>query len=318
MNLDIKNRKILYELDKNARASLSYIGKKVGLSSEVVHYRIKRLENKGIITGYHSLPNFNKLGLIHFKICIKFNGIPLKKEEEFYAQVKKIPQVIWIASCRGEWDCFVSSTVKDLFELDQIKDKIISMGDKYILNKTISVLTDYYSQPRDFLVSKKRISEFKKLDTRPAKLDEIDLKILRVLSENSRVPIITIAQKAKTTVKTVANRIRKLLKEQVIINFRPIIDYDKIGLNFFKTFIYIKNPDKERVNLLWNDLKKNPNVIHNLKVVGEWDMEPEFEFENEADFGKLIQYLMDNYSDIIQRISVIDIVKEYKFTFFYK
>ncbi|MBW2987613.1 Lrp/AsnC family transcriptional regulator, partial [Candidatus Woesearchaeota archaeon] len=116
MLIDKKDRKILYELDKNARASYSQISKKVGLSTEVVHYRIKKLEKKGIITGYHSLPNFHKLGLMHFKICIKFNGIPLKTEEEFYSKVKKIPQVIWIASCRGEWDCFISCTVKDMFE----------------------------------------------------------------------------------------------------------------------------------------------------------------------------------------------------------
>ena len=47
-------------------------------------------------------------------------------------------------------------------------------------------------------------------------------------------------------------------------------------------------------------------------------MEPEFEFENKEDFQKTIQQLMDDFSDIIQRISVIDVIKEYKYTLFYK
>ncbi|MBW3011343.1 Lrp/AsnC family transcriptional regulator [Candidatus Woesearchaeota archaeon] len=316
--LDKKDRKILYELDKNARASYSHIGKNVGLSTEVVHYRVKRLENNGIITGYHALPNFFKLDLVHFKICLKFNGIPLKIEEEFYKKVKTIPQVIWIASCRGEWDCMISSTVKDLMELNLIKDKIMSLGNKIIAAKAVSVLDNYYSLPRNFLVNKQRTEFRKPIDTKPAKLDDTDLNILRVLSGNSRLSALDIAKKTNTSVKVVANRIRKLLKEQVILNFRLIIDYEKLGLNFFKTFIYLKNPDNDRLKLLWNDLKKNPNVIHNLRVISEWDLEPEFEFENEADFRKLMQYLMDNYSDIIQRISIIDVVKEYKYTFFYK
>src|SRR3972149_2971844 len=49
-DLDAKNRKILYQLDINCRQSNASIGKKVGLSKEVVNYRIKKLENDGIKT----------------------------------------------------------------------------------------------------------------------------------------------------------------------------------------------------------------------------------------------------------------------------
>ena len=88
--IDLKDRKILFELDKNARISYAQIGKKVGLSTEVVHYRIKRFEEKGIITNYHTSINFCKLGLTHFKICLKFNGIDLKTEENYYKKIKQI------------------------------------------------------------------------------------------------------------------------------------------------------------------------------------------------------------------------------------
>ena len=39
INIDIKDRKILYELDKNSRQSITQIGNKVGLSKQVVLYR---------------------------------------------------------------------------------------------------------------------------------------------------------------------------------------------------------------------------------------------------------------------------------------
>ena len=47
--IDLKDRKILYHLDINSRESFRSIGKKVGLSKDVVASRVKKLEEKGFI-----------------------------------------------------------------------------------------------------------------------------------------------------------------------------------------------------------------------------------------------------------------------------
>ena len=52
VQLDLKDRKNLYHLDLNCRQSNTQIGKKAGLSRQVVEYRIKRMEEEGIIKGY--------------------------------------------------------------------------------------------------------------------------------------------------------------------------------------------------------------------------------------------------------------------------
>ena len=44
IKINLKDRKILYELDKNARQPLSQIGKNVRLYKSAVDYRIKKLE----------------------------------------------------------------------------------------------------------------------------------------------------------------------------------------------------------------------------------------------------------------------------------
>ena len=44
VKVDLKDKKILYELKYDSRQSLSQIGKKVGLHKNVVLYRIKRLK----------------------------------------------------------------------------------------------------------------------------------------------------------------------------------------------------------------------------------------------------------------------------------
>ena len=315
--LDLNDRKILYELDKNARISCSQLGKKIGLSKEVANYRIKKLEEFGIIKQYHTLVNYSKLGVIHFKICLKYNGISLEEEEKIYLELKKIKEIIWIAKCQGKWDCMISCNAKDFIQLDSIKDKILSISSSYLRDKALSITSEVFTIPRSYLINKKSKSSFP-MGGQQVKLDELDLKILRVLSENARKPVVEIVNELNSTVKIITYRIRKMLKEGVISNFRLVLNYEKLGLYFYKTLFYLKKPEEKRLRQLTNYLNSNQNVIHNMKVIGDWDLEPEFEFENERDFQNIIQNIMNEYSDIIQNIEVINVLREYKYTLFYK
>ena len=56
--IDLKDRKILYQLDLNCRQSNTQIGKKVGLSKQVVDYRIKQMEENGITEKLLLMKNF--------------------------------------------------------------------------------------------------------------------------------------------------------------------------------------------------------------------------------------------------------------------
>ena len=62
--IDLKDRKILFELDRNSRQSLSQIGKKVGVAKSIVSYRINRLQKLGIIKSYYTVVDLYKLGFI--------------------------------------------------------------------------------------------------------------------------------------------------------------------------------------------------------------------------------------------------------------
>ena len=55
IKIDAKDRRILYELDKNCRQSNSQIGKKVGLGRDVVSYRIDKLMKQGVIDNFFTV-----------------------------------------------------------------------------------------------------------------------------------------------------------------------------------------------------------------------------------------------------------------------
>ena len=73
--IDLKDRKILYQLDLDARQSLTQVGKKVGLKKDVVAYRVKRMQDEGIIKNFWTVINTFKLGYNVFRIYINFHYV---------------------------------------------------------------------------------------------------------------------------------------------------------------------------------------------------------------------------------------------------
>jgi DNA-binding Lrp family transcriptional regulator len=61
-------------------------------------------------------------------------------------------------------------------------------------------------------------------------LDKIDLKILRILRENSRVSLSVIAEQVGTSKATVSRRISKLEEDGYISGYTLIINSTKLGL----------------------------------------------------------------------------------------
>jgi Lrp/AsnC family leucine-responsive transcriptional regulator len=62
-NIDEIDRRILAELQLDCKAPLAQVGKRVGLSAPSVMERIRKLEQAGVIAGYHAQLDSRKVGL---------------------------------------------------------------------------------------------------------------------------------------------------------------------------------------------------------------------------------------------------------------
>jgi Lrp/AsnC family leucine-responsive transcriptional regulator len=90
--VDDLNWSILDELQKNARLSTTEIGRRVGLSAPAVADRIEKMEEAGIIKGYHTLLDYDKLELtIRAFILFKNNDL---KHPELIKLVNSMPEVV--------------------------------------------------------------------------------------------------------------------------------------------------------------------------------------------------------------------------------
>jgi len=319
IDLDLKDRKLLYELDDNSRQSASKIGKKIGLSPEVVNYRIKRLEKEEIITQYQLIVNLSTLNILQFKICLSFQHLKSEVLETKIEELKKIDSIKWIISSKGNWDLILSCETDSMESIDELKNKIITKFGNYINKKALSILIEAETNNRNYLIEDKSLLSDSRIimkKSKPVNIDELDLKILKSLAKNARKPIIDIASELKQTARIINYRIKQLEKKKIILGYKIALNYKKLGLKFFKIFVYLDNPQKEKIKSLISYLKQNKNTIHHVKVLGNWDLEPEFEVHSEEEFNKILQEIKDKYSDIIKNIEIITISKEHKFVYF--
>lgn len=117
---------ILEMLVENSRYSMRDIAKKVFLSSTAVAARVERLEQKGIITGYHVSVNPIKMGY-YIKAYIQIQVNPIQKNE-FYPYMDRNMHVLECDCVTGEYTMLIKVIFKTTMELDQFINEIQRFG----------------------------------------------------------------------------------------------------------------------------------------------------------------------------------------------
>ncbi len=300
--LDLKDRKILAELDFNARESISKIAKKVRISKEVCLYRIKRLEEKEVIRDYHAVINNSKLGNYYSRLFIKFQNLDKTAEEKIVDYCLKNPKIGYYGRADGTWDIGVGYWAEDLFEFEKFLDDFNYRFGSYILEKDVSFGLHVFQFPyRVLLPEINHVKEFETGGkTEKAKLDEKDNKLLILLTKNARASLQELGEKLKLSWKTVDYRIKNLEKNKVIIGYRANINYKKLGYSNTKVLLYLKDLTKEKESELLTYLKSLKNSIWVIKFIGKSDLEFEVLIKNREEFFDIMNKLREKFSEIIR------------------
>ncbi len=93
VNLDAKDLDILSVLSRNARLSLTEIGRKVGLTYKTVRVRIAHLEREKIILGYRPTLSLDKIGYKYYKIHFQLQRLKRADLNAFSSALAQNPTV---------------------------------------------------------------------------------------------------------------------------------------------------------------------------------------------------------------------------------
>ncbi|MBI2575470.1 Lrp/AsnC family transcriptional regulator [Candidatus Woesearchaeota archaeon] len=316
--IDLKNRKILYELDVNSRQSFQSIAKKVGLSKDAVIYRIKNLQEAGIIKGFHTVLDNGKLGFIPFRLYLRLQNTTPEKEQELIDYFMQQKEVIWLMSIEGEYSIGLATYVKSIKEMNDFWKKLFSRYRNYIDKRWLTIYTRVAYYPRAFFIGAKQNSAEFVCFTQPDELDvaELELGILKLLSQNSRLPVIEIAKKLKITPKTVSKKIKELEKNKIIAGYRTMFDLEKLGYQYFKVHINVKDMDEKKEKMIKSFLRQHPNIVYDNEILGGYDLEIEIQVPSLNDLRKVLNEMKEQFPGIIKNYTYMLFYKEHKYVFF--
>jgi Lrp/AsnC family leucine-responsive transcriptional regulator len=124
--LDPTNLRLLAELQADARVSLAELGRRVGLSSPAVAERLRRLEQEGVIRGYHAELDPRSLGLT-LGVIIRIRPAP-RQLRDVAQLARDTAEVVECHRVTGD-DCYVMTAyVRDVEHLEQVIDQFAAYG----------------------------------------------------------------------------------------------------------------------------------------------------------------------------------------------
>lgn len=300
LNLDTKDRKILSILDMDARMPLSQIGKKVGLSREVVYYRIQQMEKKGIIEGYYTVVDICKIGLMYCRMFFNFRSVTKKIEDEFTAFCKHHPHLTWLLYGEGQYDVAVTVVARDLLAIERVHDEVQVRFGKYLQNPYLSFAFRIYHYKHNCLYETNDFQEMimgEAYSTR-IKLDTLDYSLIDILNQKATLSLVELGVKLRISAKLVSNRMQKLMDGKIILGFRAKINTRLLGYDHYKVFLTLQNFDLREQMKLKSYLQQHTHVIYVTRPMGMHNYEFEILVRNANHLHEIMMELRERFSNI--------------------
>mgnify|MGYP003835848263 FL=1 len=142
MELDETDRAILRILQEDARTPFSEVARRIDMSSATVHDRVNRMEEAGVIEGYHASIDPKAVG---YGVSA-FVGLRIEqgREEDALERLRDIDGVREIHLTTGEWDVMLKIVAADTDSLRELMFERVAEMDGFSRSQTMIILaTDY-------------------------------------------------------------------------------------------------------------------------------------------------------------------------------
>ena len=142
MEIDETDRAILRILQEDARTPFSEVARRIDMSSATVHDRVNRMEETGVIEGYHASVDPKAVG---YDVSA-FVGLRIEQghEEDAIRRLREIDGVCEVHLTTGEWDVLLKIVAADTDSIRELTFDRIAAMEGFAQSQTMIILdTDY-------------------------------------------------------------------------------------------------------------------------------------------------------------------------------
>lgn len=321
IKVDLKDKKILSLLSEDSRMPLSRIAKRIRLSREVVNYRIQRLLRKGVIKKFIPIINMERFGYGTFHVFFNINILNEERKNMLLNRLIEHPNTKSVMEYHDTWDLewvLIAKTPQEfdwlLTELTKEFRGIIMQNDKLMLvrgYKSIQLPGEIYFEAGHKFQRLKRKSK-------ESKIDEKDIGILSLLSEDSRLSSYVIGDKVGLSADAVNYRIKKMLDNETIFRFTILTNLSLLNYHWYTLCLNLKTFDLNSEMRFRELISGNPSVLRAVKVLGDRDLLIYVTTESSKQLHLVFKHIQQNFMNIIYNHQIWLAYKEHVFSSFPK
>ena len=139
------DQKILELLARDGRMSFTDLGKATGLSTSAVHQRVKRLEKRGVITGYGASIDHEELGL-PLTAFVSIRPIDPSQPDDSPDRLRGLPEIESCWSVAGDESYILKVRVATPADLENLLARVRAAAN-VSTRTTIVLSTPYEHRP---------------------------------------------------------------------------------------------------------------------------------------------------------------------------
>jgi Lrp/AsnC family transcriptional regulator, leucine-responsive regulatory protein len=317
--LDKKYFRMLAELDYNARIPLAVLAKNTGISPQLAKYRLNKLTESGVIKGFIALIDLPRLGYYSYRLYLRLQRVTPSDYPKIIDFLKSEVLSQWVTSTSGRWDMEIILAAKSPVDFSNTLRKIKGELGERLKSYSVSPSTFNYHFKRTYLTGDAREtpeSFIYGFEYEPYELDETDIRLLELLSENARLSNRELGQTIGMSDGAVKERIRRLEKDGILVAYRSVIDLEKTGRKLYKAIISAKSLGEKDEKAIYTFCALRPEVVFFVGCFGEWDLEIEAEVSDESDFRSLMGDFMNRFGDVAGDYEMLHVYAEHKVDYF--
>ena len=309
--LDARDRKLLYELDKNSRATFARLAHAAKMNKEVARYRVLGYLESELVKPL-LLVLLPPLGFLISRFFITFQNVDEEKEREIVDYLMKKRGIIYVASTDGKYDLAFSVCVRDFLELSNLIEEFTDKFSEFIATRDMTFIVRSWFLPRTYLTADER-EPVSVAISQPSgeikKLDHNEVRILKILGEDARTPVVEIARKVGLSEDAVSARIKKLEREKVITQYSIVLDDNQISQRRYKVLINFHSITPDTEKSLYNYCNSHPKIVYVVKTIGAWDFEFDVELTGELELRKILGEIRVRFPELIKSLSHVLVYK---------
>jgi DNA-binding Lrp family transcriptional regulator len=142
-----------------------------------------------------------------------------------------------------------------------------------------------------------------------SEIDDLDLQIIKLLQEDSRISYNKMASKLGASVGTIYNRVKSLEEKGILKGYTAIIDPVKLGYGTIA--IILVQAEGAHLVEVENEIAKIDNVVAVYDITGDFDIAVIARFRDRFELNSLVKKLLSmSYVKRTVTNVVLNVVKE--------